>query len=146
MIPFNKPSLIGSEHAHMSAAFETGKLSGNGLYTHQCHHYFEQHFGVLRALLTHSCTGALEMSALLCNIKPGDEVIMPTYTFVSPAQRLVVWKIHHVGLCHGLPEPVARLSKRIAIRSQRSPRFRASSISPVPPYKSGLRLGAKKLM
>ncbi|HMZ89907.1 MAG TPA: dTDP-4-amino-4,6-dideoxygalactose transaminase [Chitinophagales bacterium] len=90
MIPFNKPSLIGSEHAHMSAAFETGKLSGNGLYTHQCHHYFEQHFGVLRALLTHSCTGALEMSALLCNIKPGDEVIMPTYTFVSTANAFAL--------------------------------------------------------
>lgn len=90
MIPFNRPAIVGSELAHMAAAVETGKLSGNGMFTQQCHHYFEQHFGIYRSLLTHSCTGALEMAALLCRIAPGDEVIMPSYTFVSTANAFAL--------------------------------------------------------
>lgn len=96
MIPFNKPSIVGRELAYMQAAVETGKISGNGVFTGQCHHFFEQHFGFYKSLLTHSGTGALEMAALLLNIQPGDEVIMPTYTFVSTANAFLLRGAHIV--------------------------------------------------
>lgn len=84
-IPFNKPHITGKEVHYIYDAVATGHTSGNGKYTKMCQHYFEQRWGFKKALLTTSCTDALEMCALLLEIKPGDEVIMPSYTFVSTA-------------------------------------------------------------
>jgi dTDP-4-amino-4,6-dideoxygalactose transaminase len=85
MIPFNKPSLSGLEIVYIEDAIKSGKISGNGKYTKLCHNYFKQNFQLKNCLLTTSCTDALEMAAILIDIKPGDEVIMPSYTFVSTA-------------------------------------------------------------
>lgn len=89
MIPFNKPFLTGKEAHYIYQAVYSGKLSGNGLYTKKCQEFFEQHYGFKKALMTTSCTDALEMAAILCNIKPGDEVIVPSFTFVSSALAFV---------------------------------------------------------
>lgn len=88
-IPFNKPHLTGKETHYMYQAVNNGKLSGNGEFTHKCQHYFEEKYGFLKCLLTTSCTDALEMAAILCDIQPGDEVIVPSYTFVSTALAFV---------------------------------------------------------
>lgn len=88
-IPFNKPYLTGKEMHYMYQAIYSGKISGNGMFTQKCHGYFEQRFGFKKVLLTTSCTDALEMCAILADIKPGDEVIMPSYTFVSTALAFV---------------------------------------------------------
>ncbi len=88
-IPFNKPYLTGKEMHYMYQAIYSGKISGNGMFTQKCHSYFEDKYGFKRALLTTSCTDALEMSAILADIKPGDEVIIPSYTFVSTALAFV---------------------------------------------------------
>jgi dTDP-4-amino-4,6-dideoxygalactose transaminase len=85
MIPFNKPYLTGKEMHYIYDAVQSGKLSGNGKYTKKCQHFFETKYGFGKCLLTSSCTDALEMTALLMNIQPGDEVILPSYTFVSTA-------------------------------------------------------------
>lgn len=85
MIPFNKPFLTGKEVHYMYQAVYTGKLSGNGTFTKKCQKYFEDRFGFKKCLLTTSGTDALEMCAMLCDLKPGDEVIVPSYTFVSTA-------------------------------------------------------------
>ena len=85
MIPFNKPYLTGKEMHYMYQAVYSGKISGNGIYTQKCQHFFEQTYGFKKTLLTTSCTDALEMCAILANIQPGDEVIVPSYTFVSTA-------------------------------------------------------------
>lgn len=90
MIPFNKPLYIGSEDKHVMAAMRSSKISGDGQYTHLCHEWFERQTGCKKALLTPSCTQALEMAAILLDIKPGDEVIMPSYTFVSTANAFVL--------------------------------------------------------
>lgn len=89
MIPFNKPYITGKEVHYIYDAVATGKISGNGKYTQMCQRYFEERWGFKKALLTTSCTDALEMSALLLNIEPGDEVIVPSYTFVSTALAFV---------------------------------------------------------
>ena len=89
MIPFNKPHLTGNETAYIKQAVETGKISGNGIYTKKCQQFFEQKYGFKKCLLTTSCTDALEMAAILCNVQPGDEVIVPSYTFVSTALAFV---------------------------------------------------------
>ncbi len=89
MIPFNKPYLTGKEAHYMYDAIYTGKLSGNGKYTRKCHEYFENNYGFKKILLTTSCTDALEMCAMLLNIKDGDEVIVPSFTFVSTALAFV---------------------------------------------------------
>jgi len=89
MIPFNKPYLTGKEAHYMYQAVFTGKLSGNGMFTQRCQAYFEKRYGFQKCLLTTSCTDALEMAAILCEIKPGDEVIIPSYTFVSTALAFV---------------------------------------------------------
>ena len=89
MIPFNKPYLTGKEAHYMYEAVFTGKLSGNGMFTQRCQAYFEQRYGFKKCLLTTSCTDALEMAAILCDIQPGDEVIIPSYTFVSTALAFV---------------------------------------------------------
>lgn len=90
MIDFNKPYLTGNETQYIQDAVATGKISGDGTYTKKCHQYFESKFGFKKVLLTTSCTDALEMAALLINIQPGDEVIMPSYTFVSTANAFVL--------------------------------------------------------
>ena len=89
MIPFNKPYLTGKEAHYMYEAVFTGKLSGNGMFTQRCQAYFEQRYGFKKCLLTTSCTDALEMAAILCDVQPGDEVIIPSYTFVSTALAFV---------------------------------------------------------
>jgi dTDP-4-amino-4,6-dideoxygalactose transaminase len=89
IIPFNKPFLAGKEIENIIDAVKSGKISGNGKYTQLCHSFFENKYKVKKTLLTTSCTDALEMSAILANIKPGDEVIIPSYTFVSTALAFV---------------------------------------------------------
>lgn len=88
-IPFNKPFLTGKEAHYMYQAVYTGKLSGNGIFTKRCHNFLEERYGFKKAILTTSGSDALEMAAILCNIKPGDEVIVPSYTFVSSALAFV---------------------------------------------------------
>jgi len=90
MIPFNKPCQTGRESSHISAALASGKLSGDGEYTARCSAWLEERFSCAKALLTTSCTSALEMAALLAGISPGDEVIMPSFTFVSTANAFVL--------------------------------------------------------
>jgi len=89
-IPFNKPYLTGKELVYIENAVTKGKISGNGYYTNLCHRFFESKYGFQKCLLTTSCTDALEMAAILINIKEGDEVIMPSYTFVSTANAFVL--------------------------------------------------------
>jgi dTDP-4-amino-4,6-dideoxygalactose transaminase len=89
-IPFNKPFTIGGELANIARAVSEGHLSGDGPFSRQCHRWLETHLGCRRALLTHSCTAALEMAAILCDLAPGDEVIMPSFTFVSTANAFVL--------------------------------------------------------
>lgn len=90
MIPFNKPYLTGNETLYIEDAVKSGKISGNGVFTKKCQNFFETNYGIQKALLTTSCTDALEMAAILINIKEGDEVIMPSYTFVSTANAFVL--------------------------------------------------------
>lgn len=90
MIPFNKPYLTGKELHYIKEAVKKGKISGNGYYTHLCQDFLENKYGFKKCLLTTSCTDALEMAALLIDIKEGDEVIMPSYTFVSTANAFVL--------------------------------------------------------
>lgn len=89
-IPFNKPYLSGRETDYITDAVHSGKISGNGKYTQLCQQYFEKKYSFHKCLLTTSCTDALEMAALLLDIKAGDEVIMPSYTFVSTANAFVL--------------------------------------------------------
>ena len=89
-IPFNKPFLTGKEAHYLYQAVYSGKLSGNGMFTHKCHQYFQEKFGFKKVLLTTSCTDALEMCAILVNIQAGDEVIIPSYTFVSTANAFAL--------------------------------------------------------
>lgn len=89
MIPFNKPYIVGNEMKYIKDAVDKGHLSGNGNYTKMCHEVFKERYGFKKCLLTTSCTDALEMCALLLDIKPGDEVIVPSYTFVSTALAFV---------------------------------------------------------
>jgi len=89
-IPFNKPYFTGKETDYIKEAVATGKISGDGIFTRKCHNFFEKRYGFLKTLLTTSCTDALEMAAILCNIEPGDEVIAPSYTFVSTVNAFVL--------------------------------------------------------
>lgn len=89
MIPFNKPHITGKEVHFIYDAVATGHISGNGKYTKLCQNYFEKRWGFRKTLLTTSCTDALEMAALLLDVQPGDEVILPSYTFVSTALAFV---------------------------------------------------------
>lgn len=90
MIPFNRPPHTGNEDQYVLSAMRSDKISGDGQYGQLCQHWFEQQLGCKKALLTPSCTQALEMAALLIDIQPGDEVIMPSYTFVSTANAFVL--------------------------------------------------------
>jgi dTDP-4-amino-4,6-dideoxygalactose transaminase len=89
-IPFNKPYLTGKETQYIEEAVRSGKISGNGIFTQKCQTFFEQRYGFHKCLLTTSCTDALEMAAILLNIKEGDELTMPSYTFVSTANAFVL--------------------------------------------------------
>lgn len=90
-IPYNKPFIVGKELHNISrAVIEYGHLSGHGEFTKSCHDWLEKNLGCRKALLTHSCTAALEMAAIIVNIQPGDEVIMPSFTFVSTANAFVL--------------------------------------------------------
>jgi dTDP-4-amino-4,6-dideoxygalactose transaminase len=90
LIPFNRPSFEGREYEYIAAAIQSGHISGDGIFTKRCHEFLESELGVAKALLTTSCTHALEMTALLLDIKPGDEVILPSFTFVSTANAFVL--------------------------------------------------------
>ena len=90
MIPFNKPTVIGPEFDYIRQALEAGHLSGDGQFTAKCHALLQDMTGSAKALLTHSCTAALEMAAILASVGPGDEVIMPSFTFVSTANAFVL--------------------------------------------------------
>lgn len=90
VIPFNRPHMTGKELYYIAEAHFHGKLAGDGPYTKLCHNWLENKTNSAKALLTHSCTAALEMSAILLDIQPGDEVIMPSYTFVSTANAFVL--------------------------------------------------------
>ncbi len=89
IIPFNKPYMTGMETEYIRQAVESGKISGNGIFTGKCQSYFEGRYGFMKCLLTTSCTDALEMAAILADVGPGDEVIVPSYTFVSSALAFV---------------------------------------------------------
>ena len=89
-IPFNKPYLTENEFENIGKAHKQGQLAGDGAFTKLCHAWLEENTGCLKGLLTHSCTAALEMSAILIDISPGDEVIMPSYTFVSTANAFAL--------------------------------------------------------
>lgn len=89
-IPFNKPFIIGRELSLIADAVTRGHLSGDGHYTKLCNRWFEEKLDCRKALLTHSCTAALEMSAILCDLQPGDEIILPSYTFVSTANAFAL--------------------------------------------------------
>lgn len=89
MIPFNKPFLTGKETLYIEQAVQSGKISGNGAFTQMCQTFFENQYGFKKALLTTSCTDALEMCAMLINCAPKDEIIVPSYTFVSSALPFV---------------------------------------------------------
>lgn len=90
MIPFNKPYLHGRELVYIAQAVASGKISGDGLFTKKCHDFFESRYGFAKALMTTSCTDALEMAAILLDIQPGDEVIVPAFTFVSSANAFAL--------------------------------------------------------
>ncbi len=89
-IPFNKPYMTGKELYYVAEANFNGMLAGDGPFTKRCHAWLEAQTGCEKALLTHSCTAALEIAAILCDIQPGDEIIMPSYTFVSTANAFVL--------------------------------------------------------
>lgn len=90
MIPFNKPFLSGNELTYIQDSVKSGKISGDGIFTKKCHQFFKQKYPFKQTLLTTSCTDALEMAAILLNIKEGDEVIAPSYTFVSTVNAFVL--------------------------------------------------------
>ena len=89
-IPFNKPYIAGRELHYIAEAVANEQLSGNGPFTRRCNAWLEQRLGARKVLLTHSCSAALEMAAILCDIRPGDEFIVPSYTFVSTANAFVL--------------------------------------------------------
>lgn len=89
-IPFNKPCFVGNEQEYIAQAIANGHTSGDGIFTKRCHQFFEHMLPIKKALLTTSCTHALEMAAILLDIKPGDEVIIPSFTFVSTANAFVL--------------------------------------------------------
>jgi len=89
-IPFNKPYMTGRELWYIAQAHTNGHLAGDGMFTKKCHEWLESHTGAPKALLTHSCTASLDITAMLADIQPGDEVILPSYTFVSTANAFVL--------------------------------------------------------
>lgn len=125
-IPFNWPHMTGKELYYIAEAHFNGSLAGDGPFTNHCHEWLERKSGCEKALLTHSCTAALEMAALLLDIQPGDEVIMPSYTFVSTANAFVLRG--GVPVFVDIRQDTLNLDERL-IESAISPRTRA--IAPV---------------
>ncbi len=93
-IPFNRPFIVGKELYYIAQAVQGGHLAGDGAFTKKCNEWMEREFGAKKVLLTHSCTAALDMSALLCDLDPGGEVIMPSFTFVSTANAFALRDAH----------------------------------------------------
>ncbi|MCI0920766.1 dTDP-4-amino-4,6-dideoxygalactose transaminase [Sphingobacterium rhinopitheci] len=121
MIPFNKPFIIGKELQYIEEAVKSGKISGDGIFTKKCQEFFEKNYDFQKVLLTTSCTDALEMAAILCDIKPGDEVIVPSYTFVSSANAFALRgaKIVFVDSCGNNPNiDVNEISKHITSKTR----------------------------
>ncbi|HEX8349552.1 MAG TPA: dTDP-4-amino-4,6-dideoxygalactose transaminase [Hymenobacter sp.] len=120
-IPFNRPYFTGQELTYIQQAVAAGKLSGNGQFTQKCQRFFEQRYGISKALLTTSGTAALEMAALLLDIQPGDEVIIPSYTFTSTANAFVL-RGAHIVFADSLPDhpnlDVARVEALITDRTR----------------------------
>ena len=125
-IPFNWPHMTGKELYYIAEAHFNGSLAGDGPFTKRCHNWLESRSGCNKALLTHSCTGALEMAALLLDIQPGDEIIMPSYTFVSTANAFVLRG--GVPVFVDIREDTLNIDERL-IESAITPRTRA--IAPV---------------
>ena len=125
-IPFNRPYATGKELGYLAEAQGNSHLSGDGAFTKRCHQWIEQRTGCAKALLTHSCTSALDMAALLLNLKSGDEVIMPSYTFVSTANAFVLRGA--VPVFVDIREDTLNLDEKL-IEAAITPRTRA--ISPV---------------
>jgi len=115
MIPFNKPYMTGRELDYIRQAVDSGKISGDGLFTRKCHAWLEQRLAGGRAFLTSSCTDALEAAALLCDLQPGDEVIMPSFTFVSTANAFALRgaRIRFVDSCADHPNMDANFIKEL---------------------------------
>jgi len=90
IIPFNKPFIVGKELYNIAQAVTQAHISGNGPFTKKSQLWLEKHLQCQKAMLTHSCTGAIEMAAILCDLEPGDETIMPSFTFVSTANAFVL--------------------------------------------------------
>jgi dTDP-4-amino-4,6-dideoxygalactose transaminase len=121
-IQFNRPYMTGKELWNVAQAHANHQLAGDGTFTRRCHAWLEGRIGARKALLTHSCTGALEMAALLANIEPGDEVIMPSYTFVSTANAFVLRGA--VPVFVDVREDTLNIDERL-IRAAITPRTRA---------------------
>ena len=119
-IPFNKPYFSGNETKYIEDAVRRGKISGNGYYTQKCQAFFEERYGFLKTFMTTSCTHALEMAAMLMDIQPGDEVIMPTYTFVSSALPFVSRGAHIVFADSSNENPNLDVSSLKALISKRT--------------------------
>lgn len=124
MIPFNKPYVTGRELEYLRQSVETRKISGDGMFTKRCHAWLEKRLGGGRSLLTSSCTDALEAAALLCDLQPGDEVVVPSYTFVSTATafllrgvriRFVDSQASHPNLDASLIEEVVNERTRVIV-------------------------------
>ncbi len=117
-IPFNSPAIVGTELEYLKAALDKRHLSGDGDFTRRCHAKLESVTGAHKALLTHSCTAALEMAAMLSDVGPGDEVIMPSFTFVSTASNAFVLRGAAVP---GVPSTFAPTSPNLDERLDSSP-------------------------
>jgi dTDP-4-amino-4,6-dideoxygalactose transaminase len=126
LIPFNRPYATGKEFVYQGEALRNLHLSGDGVFTKRCHQWIEQRTGCAKALLTHSCTSALDMAALLLDLKSGDEVIMPSFTFVSTANAFVLRGA--VPVFVDIREDTLNLNERL-IEAAITPRTRA--IAPV---------------
>lgn len=119
-VPFNKPFLTGNELEYIRQAVESGKISGNGVFTQKCQGLLEQRYGFRKVLLTTSCTDALEMAAMLAGIRPGDEVIMPSFTFVSTALAFVRQGAKIVFADSDLDHPNLNMDKVAALITSRT--------------------------
>lgn len=120
-VPFNKPCFVGKELDYINQAVKSGKISGDGLFTKKCHDFFELKYGFKKVLLTTSCTDALEMAAILLDIKEGDEIIVPSFTFVSTANAFILRgaKIVFVDSCYNHPNmDVSKLEPLITTKTR----------------------------
>ncbi len=121
MIPFNKPYLSGKENQYIQNAVSSGKISGDGIYTKKCHQFFETQYLFKKVLLTTSCTDALEMAAILLDIKEGDEVIAPSYTFVSTVNAFVLRGAKIVFIDSNIDNPnfdVDLIAKAVTVKTK----------------------------